>query len=238
MKFAIVGKGQMGQLMEATAKQRNHETFLGDAFDQSSITNHKDELDVLLDFSHPNSLDFILETIKDTPCALVIGTTGFSPEQVERIHQEAKVRPVFYASNYSVGIAVLTRLVQEANRMLEGWDKEIVETHHHKKADAPSGTALSLLNALDPKNEYDHLFGRYGKPGPRGKEIAVHAVRGGSVPGNHEVLFLGDQEVISLSHNAQSRQIFVNGALDGAEFLAGKPAGLYDMSDLVGEKLA
>lgn len=238
MKFAIVGKGQMGQLMEATAKQREHEAFLGDVFDQSPIVENKEKLDVLLDFSHPNSLDFILETIKDTPCALVIGTTGFSPEQIERIHQESKVRPVFYASNYSVGIAVLTRLVEVANKMLEGWDKEIIETHHHKKADAPSGTALSLLAALDPENEYEHLFGRSGKPGPRKKEIAVHAVRGGSVPGNHEVLFLGDQEVISLSHNAQSRQIFVNGALDAAEFIAQKPIGLYDMKDLIGERLS
>ena len=237
MKLAVVGKGQMGQLIQSTAIERGDEAVLGDVFDQTPIVNNKESLDVIVDFSHPNSLDFVLDTLKDTPCALVMGTTGFSKEQVERLKEEAKVRPIFYASNYSVGIAVLTRLVQEANKMLADWDKEIIETHHHKKADAPSGTALSLLNALDPKDEYDHVFGRYGKPGPRGHEIGVHAVRGGSVPGNHDVLFLGDQEVISLSHNAQSRQIFVNGALDAAQFIAGKPAGLYDMNDLLKERL-
>lgn len=237
MKLAIVGKGQMGQLIQSTAQGQGHEAILGDAFDQDPIVHEKDSLDVLVDFSHPNSLDFVLSTIQDTPCALVMGTTGFSKEQITRLEEEAKVRPVFYASNYSVGVAVLTRLVQEANKMLADWDKEIIETHHHKKVDAPSGTALSLLNALDPNDQYDHVFGRYGKPGPRGQEIAVHAVRGGSVPGDHEVLFLGDQEVISLSHSAQSRQIFVNGALDAANFIAGKPAGLYDMTDLLKERL-
>lgn len=237
MKLAVVGKGQMGQLIQSTAMARGDEVVLGDAFDQAPIVDHKESLDVIVDFSHPNSLAFVLDTLKDTPCALVMGTTGFSQEQVERLKEEAKVRPIFYASNYSVGIAVLTRLVQEANKMLADWDKEIIEAHHHKKADAPSGTALSLLNALDPNDEYDHVFGRYGKPGPRGHEIGVHAVRGGSVPGNHDVLFLGDQEVISLSHNAQSRQIFVNGALDAAQFIAGKPAGLYDMNDLLKERL-
>ncbi len=237
MKLAVVGKGQMGQLIQSTATERGHEAFLGDAFDQDPIVNNKESLEVLVDFSHPNSLDFVLETLKDTPCALVMGTTGFSPEQVERLKEEAKVRPVFYASNYSLGVAVLTRLVQEANKMLADWDKEIIETHHHKKVDAPSGTALSLLKALDPEDEYEHVFGRYGKPGPRSHEIAVHAVRGGSVPGQHEVLFLGDQEVISLEHNAQSRQIFVNGALDAAQFIAQKPAGLYDMNDLLKERL-
>lgn len=237
MKLAVVGKGQMGQLIQSTAIERGDEAVLGDAFDQAPIVDNKESLDVIVDFSHPNSLDFVLDTLKDTPCALVMGTTGFSQEQVKRLKEEAKVRPIFYASNYSVGVAVLTRLVQEANKMLADWDKEIIETHHHKKADAPSGTALSLLHALDPNDEYDHVFGRYGKPGPRGHEIGVHAVRGGSVPGNHDVLFLGDQEVISLSHNAQSRQIFVNGALDAAQFIVGKPAGLYDMNDLLKERL-
>lgn len=238
MRVAVCGKGQMGQLIRQSAEDLGYDAVIGDAFDQDPFTKAGQPFDVLLDFSHPGSLDFILDLVKDTPTALVLGTTGLSEEQVARIHEEAKVRPVFYASNYSLGVAVLTRLAKEAAAILEDWDKEIIECHHRKKADAPSGTALSLLEAIDPNDEYTHLFGREGKPGPRQKEIAVHAVRGGTVPGNHEVLFLGDQEVVNLSHSAQSRQIFVNGALNAAAFLKGKPAGLYDMEDLLQEKLS
>lgn len=236
MNVGIVGKGRMGQLIEQTAKERGYTPIMGDTFDTMPL-QEAENLDVILDFSHPASLDFILELVKDKPTALVIGTTGYSKEQVARIEEEANVRPVFYASNYSVGIAVLKKLAAEAAGILQNWDKEIIECHHNKKADAPSGTALSLLAAIDPDDEYEHIFGREGKPGARGKEIGVHAVRGGSVPGDHEVLFLGDQEVVSLSHRAQSRQIFVNGALDAAAFAAGQPAGLYDMEDLLKERL-
>lgn len=237
MNLAVCGKGQMGQLIQSTAKVRGHEAVLGDALDPKPFEEAKGSFDVLLDFSHPSSLDMILDLVQDSPTALVIGTTGLSKEQIARLEKEASVRPVFYASNYSLGVAVLTRLAAEAAAILEDWDKEIIECHHRKKADAPSGTALSLLKAIDPEEEYTHLSGREGKPGPRQKEIAVHAVRGGTVPGNHDVLFLGDQEMVTLSHSAQSRQIFVNGALDAAEFLAGKPAGLYNMEDLLAGKL-
>lgn len=237
MKYAVCGRGQMGNLIVDTAQARGHEAIQGDALDPGKLPEEKETIGVLLDFSHPKGLDFVLDTVQGTDAALVLGTTGYSPEQIARIEEEAKVRPVFFASNYSLGIAVLTKLAAQAAKILSDWDMEIVETHHRKKADAPSGTALSLLQAIDPENEYDHVFGRHGAVGARGKEIGIHAVRGGSVPGDHDVLFLGDQEVVKLSHSAQNRQIFVNGALDAAEFAAGKPAGLYNMNDLVGERL-
>lgn len=236
MNIAICGRGRMGSLIAQTAVEQGNTVVQGDALEPGILEQAKENMDVLIDFSHPDSLEYILETIKGTPTPLVLGTTGYSDKQIERIHQEAKVRPVFFASNYSVGVAVLQQLARQAAQMLENWDKEIVEAHHRKKVDAPSGTALSLLEAIDPGNEYKHVFGREGHPGERGKEIGIHAVRGGSVPGDHEVLFLGEQETITLAHHAQNREIFVHGALDAARFIQNKPAGLYGMPDLIGEK--
>lgn len=237
MNIAVVGKGQMGTLIASSALERGHLPIQGDALDPEGIPAARENLDVLMDFSHPASLDFILDTVRGTSTALVLGTTGYSEQQLARIEEEAAVRPVFFASNYSLGVAVLTELAARAATILDGWDCEIVETHHRRKVDAPSGTALSLLAAVDPEGEYEHVFGREGKPGPRGREIGIHAVRGGSVPGNHEVMFLGDQETVTLSHSAQNRQIFVNGALDAAEYIQGKPNGLYNMKDLIGERI-
>lgn len=237
MNISIIGCGRMGSLIEEEARRRGHTPVMGDCLVPDALKDAAAKADVYIDFSHPDNLAFMLDLAKDTDAALVIGTTGYSAEQVARIEEEAKVRPVFYASNYSLGIAALKELASKAAGILKGWDMEIVELHHNKKADAPSGTALSLLETIDPDNEYAHVFGRSGKPGPRQKEIGIHALRGGSAAGDHELLFLGDQESIRISHSAQNRQIFVNGAMDAAEFLHGKTAGLYSMRDLVGERL-
>lgn len=235
MKIAVVGKGRMGQLISQTAKDRGHEVLaMTDCLDPEVLEDRLKEVEVVLDFSHPDNLDWLLRILPGTGTALVEGTTSFQPEQLAALEQAAGTMPIFYSSNYSLGIAVLKDLAARASEVLkEKWDMEIVETHHNKKADAPSGTALSLLEAIDPDQSFDHVFGREGVTGPRGKEIGVHAVRGGTVAGDHEVLFLGPDEKLVLSHSAGSRQIFVNGALDAAEYMKDKPAGLYSMPDLI-----
>lgn len=174
-----------------------------------------------------------MDVFKDRKIPFILGTTGYSDGQKAAIEQESKTRPVFFSSNYSLGIACMHVLAREAARILKNWDIEIIETHHNRKADAPSGTALSLLETLDPENDYSHIFGREGKPGPRGKEIGIHAVRGGTVAGEHEIRFFGVQEEIEIAHKAQDRMIFVNGAVQAAKFMMDKPVGLYAMSDLV-----
>lgn len=235
MKVAVVGKGRMGQLIAQTAQEHGHEVVaMADIFNKEEVMPDFVTADVVLDFSHPDNLSWILEAIDQKNIALVEGTTNFTPKQLESLKEASKTNPIFFSANYSLGIAVLKRLCAIAAQALnEGWDMEIIEKHHNKKADAPSGTALALLEAIDPNNEYKRVFGRSGTTGPRQKEIGIHAVRGGSVPGDHEVLFLSQDESLSLAHHANSRQIFVNGAIQAAEFMNDKPAGLYDMTDLV-----
>lgn len=235
MKVAVVGKGRMGQLIVQTAKDHGHEVVaMADIFNKDEVMPEFLNADVVLDFSHPDNLDWILKAIDQKNIALVEGTTNFTPEQLNTLKEASKTNPIFFSANYSLGIAVLKRLCAIAAKALnEDWDMEIIEKHHNKKADAPSGTALALLEAIDPNNEYKKVFGRYGTTGPRQKEIGIHAVRGGSVPGDHEVLFLSQDESLSLAHHANSRQIFVNGAIQAAEFMKDKPAGFYDMTDLV-----
>lgn len=234
MKIVIIGTGRMGQLIRTKALEAGHEVLaMGDLLHPDQVNEAAAGADVIIDFSHPDNLDWIL-TLPVT-AALVEGTTGYDQAHLDRLKAAAASRPVFFSSNYSLGVAALKKLAAEAARMLKGFDIEIVETHHGRKADAPSGTALSLLEAVDPEKEYTRVFGRQGRPGPRQKEIGIHALRGGTVAGNHDVLFLGPDENVRLSHHAGSREIFVNGALKAAEFLSGKTPGLYTMEELLEE---
>lgn len=235
MNIVIIGKGKMGQLLAQTAEDHGH-AILGhaDAFDQKALLDHLDQTDLILDFSHPDNLAWVMDAIASKPIALVEGTTGFSDAQKEELKKLAKTNPVFFSANYSLGIAVLTKLAAQAARILKNeWDMELVETHHNQKIDAPSGTALALVEAIDPDDEFEKVYGRSGRTGKRQKEIGIHALRGGTVPGRHEICFFGPDEELTLSHNANSRQIFVNGAIKAAEFLNDQPNGFYDMNDLI-----
>lgn len=236
MRIVIVGKGRMGQLLKTTAESHGHTVLANvDAFDQAGLLDNLDQVDLVLDFSHPDNLGWVEQAIAKKPIALVEGTTGFSEEQKESLHELAKTNPVFFAANYSLGIALLTALAAKASEILKDkWDIEIVETHHNQKIDAPSGTALALVEAVDPEDEFKKVYGRSGRTGVREKEIGIHALRGGNIAGRHEVSFFGPDEELVLSHNANSRQIFVNGAIEAAEFMQDKPAGFYTMTDLVG----
>lgn len=194
--------------------------------------------DVVVDFSSPAALSPLLEDCMEKKRPVVLSTTGYSPEQLEQIHAAARVIPVFRSGNMSLGINIVLELVKKASTVLgESYDVEIVERHHNKKVDAPSGTALMLADAAAFCLPYDakYTFERQSVRKPRDKrEIGISSVRGGTIVGDHEVIFAGHDEVIEIRHHALSREIFAVGALRAARFLATMQApGLYDMSMVV-----
>jgi 4-hydroxy-tetrahydrodipicolinate reductase len=233
MKILIGGKGRMGSLIASTAEAAGH-TVLGmaDAFDKSALEG--EAADVVIDFSHRDNLSWIKDYVLANHCALVYGTTGVTEEDKEVLNELAETVPVFYSSNFSYGVAVLRKLIATAVPLLKDtFDMELVETHHNQKKDAPSGTAKALLEIMNPDGEFKEVYGREGITGARGKEIGVHALRGGTEAGEHSVFFFGDNERITVSHHAANRQIFVNGAIRAAQYLEGKDAGMYNMDDLL-----
>ena len=233
MKILIGGKGRMGSLIASTAEAAGH-TVLGmaDAFDKSALEG--EAADVVIDFSHRDNLSWIKDYDLEHRCALVYGTTGVTEEDKAVLNDLSKSVPVFYSSNFSYGVAVMRKLVATAVPLLKDtFDMELTETHHNQKKDAPSGTAKALLEIMNPDGEFKEVYGREGITGARGKEIGVHALRGGTEAGEHTVFFFGDNERITVSHHAANRQIFVNGAIRAAQYLEGKTSGMYNMDDLL-----
>lgn len=202
-----------------------------------SISEVKEQADVIIDFSNPVLLDELLDYTKKTSTPLVIATTGYSDEQKKKIEDASKDSPIFFTYNMSVGINLLANLAKKATEVLgEDFDIEIVEKHHNQKIDAPSGTALMLADAIcevtpqPMKYEYD----RHSKREKRTRnEIGLHAVRGGTIVGEHEIIFAGRDEIITLSHSARSKEIFAVGAVNAAVYMNGKGPGLYQMSDVI-----
>jgi 4-hydroxy-tetrahydrodipicolinate reductase len=194
--------------------------------------------DVLIDFSAPDALRASLDRAISAGVPLLVGTTGLIEEHEALIAEAAKTIPILRAPNTSLGVALLTDLTERAARVLgpEQWDIEIVEAHHNKKADAPSGTALHLGQAAKRgRGDATEERGRDGTGLKRqAGAIGYSAIRGGTVAGDHDVMFLGPEERLILSHRAESRAIFARGALAAAKFLRGKPAGLYTMRDVIG----
>lgn len=198
----------------------------------------KERVDVIIDFSSPAALRGELEWAEAHGCAVVLGATGYTADDLKRIEQAAGRIAVFKTGNFSVGINLLVKLVRRAAEALgEDFDIEIIERHHRRKKDAPSGTALMLAESANAAfgGGKDLLYGREGIVGKRGGEIGIHAVRGGTVVGEHEVMFAGEDEIITLSHSARSRRVFAAGAIRAAKWMAGKPAGMYDMNDVLEE---
>ena len=196
--------------------------------------------DVLIDFSSPEAAAARAHECAEAGAALVVGTTGLSQAQLAELNEDVAQRvPVLIASNMSVGVNLLYRLIERvAGALPAGYDIEIVEAHHRRKKDAPSGTALEmarrLRKALD-RAEDVMVYGREGAVGPRApSEIGIHAVRGGDIVGDHTVIFAGEGERLELTHRATSRDVFAAGALQAARFLVGKPAGVYSMADVIG----
>ena len=197
------------------------------------------EADAIIDFSSAKATDKLLEYSAARQIPVVLCSTGLSQEQLAKVEETSRKVAVLKSANMSLGINTLLKLVKDAARVLAaaGFDMEIVEKHHRLKLDAPSGTALALADSINEAmdNQYHYVYDRSQKREKRDdKEIGISAVRGGTIVGEHEIIFAGQDEVIEFKHTAYSKAIFGKGAVEAAKFLAGKPAGRYDMSDVIG----
>lgn len=252
-KIIISGcNGRMGQQVTAICQEKDVKIAAGfDVFAEkkNDYPVYADPMefggsaDALVDFSAPASLEGILRFClqKKIPCVLC--TTGYSQQQLEQIEAAAKEIPVFRSGNMSLGVNLLTALVKKAAAVLgEGFDVEIVERHHRMKVDAPSGTALMLADAAASAlpHESEYVYERQSVRQKRGlNEIGISSIRGGTIVGEHEVIFAGNDEVIELKHTAYSRNVFANGAVSAAVYMAGiKTPGMYDMNDVLSEVLS
>ena len=241
--------GKMGQVItRLAAEDKDCEIVAGVDVNTSiqntypvykSLDEFDGDSDVVIDFSHPSCLTGILEYCKKKKLPVILSTTGFTPEQKEEFKAASLEVPVFFSANMSLGINLLIALAKKATKLLEGnFDIEIIEKHHNQKIDAPSGTALAIADAIDETLSYpaEYIYDRHNVRRKRGEhEIGIHAVRGGTIVGEHEVLFAGTDEVIELKHSAHSKEVFAVGAIKAAKFIMSKPAGMYDMNDLIAE---
>ncbi|WP_296080138.1 4-hydroxy-tetrahydrodipicolinate reductase [uncultured Eubacterium sp.] len=239
--------GKMGGVIQNIVANRDDATIVAgvDKYNNNmtdfpvyeNISDVKEEADVVIDFSNPSLLDSLLEYGKTTKTALVIATTGYDDCQKKKIADASKECPVFFTYNYSLGINLLATLAKKAAALLgDEFDIEIVEQHHNQKIDAPSGTALMLADAINEEldNRMKYEYDRHSKREKRKKnEIGMHSIRGGTIVGEHEIIFAGRDEIITLSHSARSKEVFAVGAVNAAVFMAGKEAGMYDMAELV-----
>ena len=249
-KIAITGAcGKMGRVIAGICKERTDcEVVAGidriteqyDSFPiYSSVFDLPSKPDVIIDFSHPSALPDLLNYGKMNNVPLVLATTGYTDEEREQITSASAQIPVFFTFNMSLGINLLVELARKATQILGGqFDVEIVEKHHNLKKDAPSGTAIMIAEAINEElgGKHRFIYDRHSVRKPRDNdEIGMHAIRGGTIVGDHDIIFAGHDEVITLSHSAQSKEVFAVGAVNAAVFLAGKAAGMYAMADLIKE---
>jgi 4-hydroxy-tetrahydrodipicolinate reductase len=230
MNVLVVGNGNMGTVLYKELIERGDSVTIAPNLNRTTVGN----FDVLIDFSHPDGIESIAAFSRANKIPAVIATTGYSDEQLDQINSLSKEVPVIYSGNYSLGVILMERLIREAAAVLgSDFDIEIIEKHHHHKIDAPSGTAKMLLNAANDQLNYQVIYGREGVCKRNEKEIAVHTVRGGSIVGEHEILFAGADEILSIKHEALSKSIFAKGAIKGSEWLLGREPGLYNMEDVL-----
>lgn len=240
--------GKMGKNVLAIANEDSTITVCGgvDKFANQSdykfpVFNSGSDInitaDCLIDFSRPEALDDILAYAAKNNVACVLCTTGYTKEAEEKIMDAAKSIPVFRSANMSLGVNLMVELCKKAAQFLkDDYEIEIIEQHHNQKVDAPSGTALTIANAINEEfdNSKEYVFGRSSNNQKRErKEIGIHAVRGGSIVGKHDVLFIGQDEVVTIAHEAQSKGVFAKGAIEAAKYIAGKNPALYSMKNLV-----
>ena len=234
MKLFLSGYGRMGHMVEALALERGWEIVGRADVTCPEVYETAPRADVCIDFSGVGALPALAAYIRRTQTPLLSGTTGFTDPDFAVLQELSTLVPVIWTANYSTGIAVLKRMVREFAPVLRDWDKELVELHHNQKVDAPSGTAKQLLQELDPEGRATPVYGRQGLCGKRKpEEIGVFSLRGGTVAGEHSVLFFGEDESLELTHKAQSRKVFAAGALRAAQALAEKPAGSYTLEELI-----
>ena len=241
--------GKMGKnIVSLLANDTQAKVVAGiDAYDEgknafpvfSSIKECDVEADVIIDFSVAKAVDALLDYSVEKQVPVVLCTTGLSEEQLQKVADASKKVAVLKSANMSLGINMLFKLLKEATAVLApaGFDIEIVEKHHNLKVDAPSGTALALADAINDElgNTYEYVYDRSQVREKRKvNEIGISAVRGGTIVGDHDVIFAGEDEVITFNHRAYSKAVFAKGAIQAAKFLAGKEAGMYDMGDVIG----
>lgn len=194
------------------------------------------ESDVIIDFSFYGAVDRIVDYAEKSSLPIVVATTGLTEEQIKHIEKVSGSIPVFRSANMSLGVNLISELAKKAAEILNGFDIEIVEAHHNQKIDAPSGTALMLADSINEakNNSMKFEFDRHSKRAKRGEnEIGIHSVRGGTIVGEHEIIFAGNDEVIKISHSAASKQIFATGSVNAAKFLVNCKPGLYSMKDML-----
>lgn len=247
MKVIINGyNGTMGQVLtKCVADDEELELVAGispkhhdvDGFNTySSFADVKEDSDVVIDFSNPLALDGILEYCLKTKTPVVLATTGYNDEEMEKIHEAAKQIPVFLSFNMSLGVNILLKLVKEAAKNLANFDIEIIEKHHNKKVDSPSGTAVMIANAVkEIREQSEFIYGRHGRTGKRQQnEVGIHAVRGGTIVGEHSAIFAGNDEILEINHSARSKNVFAEGAIAAAKYLVNQKPGFYNMDDMLG----
>ncbi len=250
INIALVGaNGKMGQVItRIVSTNENAKIIFGidintenksDYPVYSSFDNVQEDCDVIIDFSHPSSLDATLSYALQNNKGIIIATTGLSAEQIEKINDASNKIPVFFSANMSLGVNLLIQLAKKATVLLEdNFDIEIVEKHHNLKIDAPSGTALAIADAINDTSSHsnEYVYDRHSTRKKRSKrEIGIHSVRGGTIVGEHNVIFAGTDEIIEIKHTATSKEIFAVGAVRAAYFLFGKEAGMYNMDNLIAE---
>lgn len=253
VNIALVGcNGKMGKAVTSAVQSRNDckiifgaDPYGTSAYDYpvfASLSASNEKADVIIDFSNPASLDDVLAYALENKVPCVLCTTGYSPEQVEKIKKASESVAIFYSGNMSLGINLLIELSKEAAKILGAadFDIEIVEKHHNQKIDAPSGTALMIADSISDTlaEEPQYVYDRHSYRKKRAKnEIGIHSVRGGTIVGEHEVIFAGHDEVVTISHQAQSKEVFAVGAVNAAVYLADQGAGMYNMGNLLAAKL-
>ena len=240
--------GKMGQVITGLVKNDAEIEFVAgiDAYTGientypvfESIEKCDVEADVIIDFSNAKAVDNLLDYCVEKQVPVVLCTTGLSEEQLAKVEEASKKVAVLKSANMSLGVNLLMKILKDAAKVLApaGYDIELVEKHHNQKVDAPSGTALALADSINEAmdNEYTYVYDRSQVREKRSqKEIGISAVRGGTIVGDHEVIFAGTDEVIEFKHTAYSKAVFGKGAVEAAKFLAGKPAGRYDMSNVI-----
>lgn len=238
--------GRMGkEIIKAVEKQEDLKIVCGVDIKQNNennfpIYNNIEEItqnvDVIIDFSIPQATFGILKYAKENKVPVVIATTGFSKEELVKLEELSKEIPIFRSSNMSLDINLMANIVQKIAEVLKQSDIEIIETHHNRKIDSPSGTAILLADAINEvfEGEKKYNFERMQKREKRNKnEIGFSSIRGGNIVGEHSVQFFGENETLEITHKAYSRQVFAEGAIKAAEFIVKQPAGLYNMKDLV-----
>ncbi|TZE81753.1 4-hydroxy-tetrahydrodipicolinate reductase [Calorimonas adulescens] len=247
LKIIIQGiSGKMGKtLYRIISEGKEHKVVAGISRSNAmldipiyhNLNEVKEKADVCIDFSNHSAVTGLLESAVKKKLPLVICTTGFTDDEMAAINDASKIIPVFQSFNTSIGVAATESLVSLAARLLRNFDVEIVEAHHNQKMDSPSGTAIMLARAIRDNTPEKNIlkYGRYGHESREKNEIGIHSIRGGSIIGEHTVIFAGEGEMIEIKHTSLSRDIFAIGAIRAAEFIVNKVPGLYSMKDLLEE---